>query len=113
MMQQMAYLSLIDSSNAALSFQDFSWTCNVTISGYFAMGLKTPLENTNVVIIPAWYLALANKELTVVGPRHARFEASGVFTAITVPEFDIYTADVTGTLTDQITTIPVRPRIAD
>ncbi|KAM7291038.1 uncharacterized protein ISCGN_027613 [Ixodes scapularis] len=96
---------------AVTTQKDFVWSRNVTISGYFAMGLKTQLENTNVVIIPACYLALANKGLEVVGPRHARFVASGVFTAITVPESDIYTADVTGALTDQIMMIPARPRI--
>uniref|UniRef100_A0A0K8RK52 Putative cytotoxin-like protein n=1 Tax=Ixodes ricinus TaxID=34613 RepID=A0A0K8RK52_IXORI len=96
---------------ATTAKKDFNWTCNVTISGYFAMGLRTPLENTKVVIVPAWYLALANKELEVVGPRHARFVASGVFTAITVPESDIYTSDVTGTLKDKVTMISGRSRI--
>ncbi|XP_040068837.1 uncharacterized protein LOC120841901 [Ixodes scapularis] len=96
---------------ATTTKKDFIWTCNVTISGYFAMGLKTPLENTYVLIIPAYYLAFANKELQIVGPRHARFEASGVFTAITVPESDIYTTDVTDTLKDKITMISGRSHI--
>uniref|UniRef100_A0A0K8RK70 Putative cytotoxin-like protein n=1 Tax=Ixodes ricinus TaxID=34613 RepID=A0A0K8RK70_IXORI len=91
--------------------KEFIWTCNITISGYFAIGLKKPLENTMVLIIPVWYLALVNRQMEVVGPRHVRFEASGVFTRITVPESEIYTTDVTDTLTDKITTISGRSRI--
>uniref|UniRef100_A0A6B0V998 Putative cytotoxin-like protein n=1 Tax=Ixodes ricinus TaxID=34613 RepID=A0A6B0V998_IXORI len=96
---------------ATTTQKDFVWSRNVTISGYFAMGLTTELEHTKVLIIPACYLALANKELTLAGPRHARFEASGVFTKITVPESDIYTTDVTDTLKDKITRISGRSRI--
>uniref|UniRef100_A0A147BUX1 Putative cytotoxin-like protein n=1 Tax=Ixodes ricinus TaxID=34613 RepID=A0A147BUX1_IXORI len=90
------------------SQKEFIWTCNVTISGYFAMKLTTKLDNTDLLIIPVRYLVLANKELEAVGPRHARFVASGVFTAITVPESDIYTSDVTDTLKDKITMISER-----
>ncbi|XP_029845436.2 uncharacterized protein LOC115328381 [Ixodes scapularis] len=96
---------------ATTTQKDFIWTCDITISGYFAIGLEKPLENTYLLIIPAYYLALVNHELKVVGPRHARFEASGVFTTITVEETEIYTTDVTDTLKDKITTISGRSRI--
>uniref|UniRef100_A0A0K8RK67 Putative cytotoxin-like protein n=1 Tax=Ixodes ricinus TaxID=34613 RepID=A0A0K8RK67_IXORI len=81
---------------------DIPWTCDVTISGYFVMGIEPALQGTQVLVIPANYLALANKELEVVGPRRVRFQMSGVFTKITVPESDIYTNDVTDTLEGKI-----------
>ncbi|XP_040077406.1 uncharacterized protein LOC115331861 [Ixodes scapularis] len=81
---------------------DIPWTCNVTISGYFAMGIEQALQGTYILILPATYLALANKELQVVGGRHVRFQMSGVFTRVTTPESDIYTYDVTDTLKGKI-----------
>ncbi|XP_040063222.1 uncharacterized protein LOC115322957 [Ixodes scapularis] len=91
---------------------DISWTCDLTISGYFAMGLKKPFQDTSVLIMPAYYLALANKELEIAGPRHARFVASGVFTKVSVPESDIYTNDVTETLKKKTVIVSGRSRIA-
>ncbi|KAM7290097.1 uncharacterized protein ISCGN_026769 [Ixodes scapularis] len=88
------------------------WTCDMTISGYFALGLKKPFQDTSVLIMPAYYLALANKELEIVGPRHARFVASGVFTKVSVPESDIYTNDVTDTLKKKTVIVSGRSRIA-
>ncbi|XP_042145953.1 uncharacterized protein LOC121835580 [Ixodes scapularis] len=87
---------------ASTATTDIPWTCNVTISGYFVMGIEPALQNTNVVILPAHYLALANKELEVVGPRHVHFQMSGVFTKVNVPESDIYTNDVTDILEGKI-----------
>ncbi|KAM7309874.1 uncharacterized protein ISCGN_006857 [Ixodes scapularis] len=77
---------------------DIPWTCNVTISGYFAMGIEPALQDTQVVVLPATYLALANKELEVVGPRHVHFQMSGVYKKVTMPESEIYTNDVTDIL---------------
>ncbi|XP_042145957.1 uncharacterized protein LOC120841921 [Ixodes scapularis] len=90
---------------ATTTQKDFVWKRIVTISGYFAMGLQNNMENTNVLILPVSYLALVNKEMTVVGGRHVQFEASGIFRTITVPESDIYTTDVTDALRDKTTTI--------
>ncbi|XP_040068823.1 uncharacterized protein LOC115322016 [Ixodes scapularis] len=81
---------------------DIPWTCNVIISGYFAMGIDRALQGTRILILPATYLALANKELEVVGARHVRFQMSGVFTKVNVPESDIYSNDVTDTLKGKI-----------
>ncbi|XP_040070189.1 uncharacterized protein LOC120843048 [Ixodes scapularis] len=81
---------------------DIPWTCNVTISGYFAMKIDRALQDTNILILPATYLALANKELQVVGARHVHFQMSGVFTKVNVPESDIYSNDVTDTLKGKI-----------
>uniref|UniRef100_A0A0K8REY5 Putative cytotoxin-like protein n=1 Tax=Ixodes ricinus TaxID=34613 RepID=A0A0K8REY5_IXORI len=77
---------------------NIDWTCDMTITGYFALGLKQQFQDTYVLIVPAYYLALANEELEIAGPRHARFVAKGVFTKVSVPESDIYTNDVTDTL---------------
>ncbi|CAN8012222.1 unnamed protein product [Ixodes pacificus] len=38
------------------------------------MGIDRALQGTEVLILPATYLALANKELQVVGARHVRFQ---------------------------------------
>ncbi|CAN8033108.1 unnamed protein product [Ixodes persulcatus] len=91
---------------------DIHWTCDLTISGYFAMGLKQDFQDTNVLILPAYYLAYANEELEIVGPRHARFVASGVFTKVFVPESDIYTNDVTDTVKNKTVIVSGRSRIA-
>ncbi|XP_042143907.1 uncharacterized protein LOC120841891 [Ixodes scapularis] len=96
---------------ATTTQKDYVWRRKVTISGYFAMGLATPLKDTTVFVIPVTYLALVNPEMTVVGDRHVQFEAYGILRKITVPESDIYTTDVTGTLKDKITTISGRSRI--
>ncbi|KAM7298629.1 uncharacterized protein ISCGN_019207 [Ixodes scapularis] len=89
---------------ATTTQKDFVWKRKMTISGYFAMGLKEKMENTKVLILPVGYLALVNKHMKVETGRHAHFEASGTFTSITVPESEIYTTDVTDTLRDKITT---------
>uniref|UniRef100_A0A6B0V6M1 Putative cytotoxin-like protein n=1 Tax=Ixodes ricinus TaxID=34613 RepID=A0A6B0V6M1_IXORI len=91
---------------------NIDWTCDMTITGYFALGLKKPFQDTSVLIIPASYLALANEELEMVGPRHARFVAKGVFTKVSVPESDIYTNDVTDTLKKKTMMVSGRSRIA-
>uniref|UniRef100_A0A147BFD2 Putative cytotoxin-like protein n=1 Tax=Ixodes ricinus TaxID=34613 RepID=A0A147BFD2_IXORI len=91
---------------------NIDWTCDMTITGYFALGLKKPFQDTSVLIIPASYLALANEELEMVGPRHARFVAKGVFTKVSVPESDIYTNDVTDTLKKKTLIVSGRSRMA-
>ncbi|KAG0416142.1 hypothetical protein HPB47_006674, partial [Ixodes persulcatus] len=52
---------------ATMAESNISWTCDITFSGYFAMGLNETFEDTNVLIIPAHYLALANNELEIGG----------------------------------------------
>uniref|UniRef100_A0A6B0V8I6 Putative cytotoxin-like protein n=1 Tax=Ixodes ricinus TaxID=34613 RepID=A0A6B0V8I6_IXORI len=91
---------------------NIDWTCDMTITGYFAMGLKKKFQDTNVLIIPANYLAHANKELEIAGPRHARFMAKGVFKKVPVPESDIYTNDVTDTMNKKKIMVSGRSRIA-
>lgn len=76
------------------------------------MGLKKQFQDTSVLILPAYYLAFANKELEIVGPRHTRFVASGVFTKISVPESDIYTNDVTNMVKNKTVIVSGRSRIA-
>uniref|UniRef100_A0A147BU10 Putative cytotoxin-like protein n=1 Tax=Ixodes ricinus TaxID=34613 RepID=A0A147BU10_IXORI len=83
---------------ATTAQSDIDWTCAFTISGYFAMGLNETFQGNKVLIIPAYYLTLANQELQKVGPRHALFVARGVFKKVLVPGSDIYTNDVTDTM---------------
>ncbi|XP_040063234.1 uncharacterized protein LOC115314014 [Ixodes scapularis] len=97
---------------ATTAESDIDWTCDFTISGYFAIGLKEKFQDTYVLILPAYYLALANNEMEIVGPRHARFVAKGVFRKVFVPGSDIYTNDVTETLKKREVIVSGRSRIA-
>uniref|UniRef100_A0A6B0V8E1 Putative cytotoxin-like protein n=1 Tax=Ixodes ricinus TaxID=34613 RepID=A0A6B0V8E1_IXORI len=97
---------------ATTAQSDIKWTCDFTLSGYFAMGLNETFQGYKVLIVPAYYLALANEELEIAGPRHARFVAKGVFTKVSVPESDIYTNDVTDTLKKKTLIVSGRSRMA-
>uniref|UniRef100_A0A6B0V8P0 Putative cytotoxin-like protein n=1 Tax=Ixodes ricinus TaxID=34613 RepID=A0A6B0V8P0_IXORI len=97
---------------ATTAKSDIDWTCDFTISGYFAMGLNETFQGNKVLIIPAHYITLANNKLKKVGPRHTRFVAKGVFKNVLVPGSDIYTNDVTDTMNKTKTDASGRSRIS-
>uniref|UniRef100_A0A0K8RKN0 Putative cytotoxin-like protein n=1 Tax=Ixodes ricinus TaxID=34613 RepID=A0A0K8RKN0_IXORI len=97
---------------ATTAQSDIDWTCDFTLSGYFAMGLNETFRGYKVLVIPAYYIALANKKLEKVGPRHMRFVARGVFKNVLVPGSDIYTNDVTDTMNKTKAVVSGRSRIS-
>uniref|UniRef100_A0A6B0V857 Putative cytotoxin-like protein n=1 Tax=Ixodes ricinus TaxID=34613 RepID=A0A6B0V857_IXORI len=97
---------------ATTAQSDIKWTCDFTLSGYFAMGLNETFQGYKVLIVPAYYIALANKKLEKVGPRHMRFVARGVFKNVLVPGSDIYTNDVTDTMNKTKAVVSGRSRIS-